>query len=274
MKSTVIAARAAFTGILLVGMVLGAAQAAGVDGGIITEDGQKIVGKIRWLPSRKEFKITDKKNVAMSLSPAQVAQIQTRKPRNIDAAAKAVMDKNYSQGVPALEKIFADYSMLQWDVVAARYLAEAYLAQNKTTKALEVTRKIMEQPLDRVLPDEFHRVYWDVLLEAGQREKLKEALELAARTGGREIAAVAQLKHGDIEMKRGNYKDALIDGYLRTVLLFGDVKSIQPEAHFKAAKCFSELGQHTHAEKMRKTLLEAYPNATYTQQLKSGVSDG
>jgi len=85
------------------------------------------------------------------------------------------------------------------------------------------------------------------------------------------VAAMAQIKRGDIERKKENLKEALVDGYLRTIVLFKQVKEVQPEALYKAAKCFEELGEHSYAEKMRKTLLEKYPLDPYTGKIKAGT---
>jgi TolA-binding protein len=71
-------------------------------------------------------------------------------------------------------------------------------------------------------------------------------------------------------MKQGNYKDALLDGYLRTVVLFGDIKPTQPEALYKAAQCFDQLGQGPYAERMRKKLLADFPQDPYAQRVQSG----
>ena len=64
---------------------------------------------------------------------------------------------------------------------------------------------------------------------------------------------------------------ALIDGYLRTVVFFQGIKSVQPEALYKAAKCFEEKGQHSYAEKMRKELLSSYPQSEEARQLRAGA---
>ena len=46
---------------------------------------------------------------------------------------------------------------------------------------------------------------------------------------------------------------------------------MQPEALYKAAKCFEEKGQHSYAEKMRKELLSSYPQSEYAQRVRSGA---
>ena len=63
---------------------------------------------------------------------------------------------------------------------------------------------------------------------------------------------------GDIIVSTSNdapdkLKDALRDGYLRVVLMYGDADCAREraEACLKAATCFDKLGQSARAEKLR-----------------------
>ena len=69
---------------------------------------------------------------------------------------------------------------------------------------------------------------------------------------------------------KGDLQTALIDGYLRTIVLFEQVKDVQPEALYKAVKCFEDLGQAAHADKMRKKLLAEYPQTAYAKWIQAG----
>ncbi len=242
---------------------------ADMDGALVLKaDGRRITGKLRWMASTKEYGISDGR-VTRRISVRDVAEVLARKPASIDPAAKKVAGGNPAPAIPVLEKIMKDYDMLQWDVIAARYLADAYMQQDKASKAALICKKIVNQPLSRQLPFEFMSVYWDALLASDQFGELERALTDAIATGSREVAATAQIKRGDIQKKKGNIQDALIDGYLRTILLFENVKTVQAEALFKAADCFQEIGRHAKAEELRKRLLANYPNSPYTAKLKS-----
>jgi TolA-binding protein len=96
-------------------------------------------------------------------------------------------------------------------------------------------------------------------------------MEEAVKRGTRQMAAIAQMRRGDIQRKRGELKEALIAGYLRTAYFFRDVKEVQGEALYKSVKCLEELGQHGHADKMRKRLLQDYPRDPYAEKLRSGA---
>ena len=75
------------------------------------------------------------------------------------------------------------------------------------------------------------------------------------------------MKRGDVLLAQGDAKSALRDGYLRTILMFQDVKDIQPEALYKAMKAHQSIGEHPYAEKWRKRLLAGYPTSEYAKQL-------
>ena len=55
-------------------------------------------------------------------------------------------------------------------------------------------------------------------------------------------------------------KKALVDGYLRVALLYGDADvgpRLRPEALYKAAKCFEKMGQTSRAANCRSELKQA-----------------
>ena len=71
-----------------------------------------------------------------------------------------------------------------------------------------------------------------------------------------------------MDMRQGEYEKALIGGYLRIVILFREVYSVQAEALYKAAQCFEKLGEHANAEKMLEKLVSEYPNSYYNNKTK------
>jgi tetratricopeptide (TPR) repeat protein len=129
---------------------------------------------------------------------------------------------------------------------------------------------VIENNPGAAVVNELAVVYWEALLQTEQYATLDRVLGEAVERGDRALAAAAQVKRGDISRKRGEFEDALVDGYLRTIVFFRQIKQVQPEALYKAAKCFEELGQHSHAEKMRKKLLADFPKDPYTEKIRSG----
>ncbi|MBM4143449.1 MAG: tetratricopeptide repeat protein [Lentisphaerae bacterium] len=261
------------------GLVLAAAATAfgaDVEGVIVKKDSGRLAGAIRYLASSKEYLVTSRgaRDVTLRVPLDQVARVEVPPPPGLGEAARAVRGGQYGAAVPVLENIMKDYRMMQHDVTAAGYLAFAYMGMNQPEKALEMCRRVIEGNPDAAVSAEMAPIYWQALLKAGQDATLRKALDDAAARGDRATAARAQLMRGDLEAKNGRHKEALVDGYLRTALLFRDVKEVQPEALFKAAQSFDQLEQHPYAERMRKELLAKYPNDEYSRRLASGTPGG
>lgn len=253
---------------------LGAGIADAAVEAIITKagTGQQLKGEVKWQATTKQYVIQpDGSPVQYKLSPNDIADIKVARPPELDAAVKQVQAGQFAQALPVLEQIMRDYTMLEHDVTAAQYLAYSYLKTRDARKAVAMCDRVLEGNPNAAQNDQFAAIYWQALLETEQYVKLDKALAVAIEGGSRELAAVAQIKRGDIAMQKGNLDDALIDGYLRTVVFFQGVKSVQPEALYKAAECFEKKGQHPYAEKMRKELLSGYPQSEYAQRLRAGA---
>lgn len=254
-------------------MLIAAGQShAQVNGQIVQkETGRRLSGSLRYRPASREYVITAEGR-SLTVPLDQVQQVIVAKPAGIDAALQAVAAGRYSAAISTLETIRKDYQMLQWDVIATRALAEAYLkGMNDASRAIRMCEEIIRDNPQAAVSGDLAAIYWEALLADGREARLRSILTQAIQTGSRELAAIAQVKRGDIDMKNGDFRNALIDGYLRTVLLFQQVGSIQPEALYKAAKCFTEIGMTTHAEEMRKNLLQNYPQNEWAQKLRSGT---
>ena len=84
----------------------------------------------------------------------------------------------------------------------------------------------------------------------------------------------ALIRLGDIAMKEGNEsvdacKKALTDGYLRVVFLYKDAEvadKLQPEALYKAARCFDKLSQSGRADFMRTELKRSYASSPWANK--------
>jgi TolA-binding protein len=55
------------------------------------------------------------------------------------------------------------------------------------------------------------------------------------------------------------------------VVVYQAVESVQAEALYKAARCFEELGQAMHADRMRKSLLAKYPKSEWAEKTRAGA---
>ena len=106
------------------------------------------------------------------------------------------------------------------------------------------------------------------LLEGAQQfSTLKTELDTVIAGGNRDMAALAQLIRGDMYLAQGQKQDALYD-YLRTVVLYEQVKEVQPEALFKAAQMLEEL-RDPRATDLRKKLVADFPASDYAKRVRT-----
>ncbi len=262
------ASRIALTIIILgIGALNGFADVRGWIWKVGASPSQAVKGQIRWRAASKEYVITTDR-ISVTLRLSEVGGMKIEKPAGMDAAIQKVNSGQYAAAIPTLEKVVENYVMLQHDVVAGAALARAYVETKNTKKAMSLCEKIKSDKPASMISRGLESAYWDALLAENASAKLRNALEKAIQSGARDVAAEAQLKRGDLDMKKDDPKSALIDGFLRTIVLYQDVKEVQPEALFKAYKCFDKLGQNAAKDNMRKVLLAEYPQSKYARELR------
>jgi len=256
--------------VLLMALLLGAGSVmAAIPGRIIKTDGTIVEGQnIRWLGSKQQYAVKKDSNVELNIDVDDVARILVAEPKGLRDAITAAQ-RTPASAIPKLQEIAKRYTMLYHDITAARWLGEALISAGRAGEAASTLQKVVDNYGFAALPGELISVYLDALTEDDKIARVKSILKVMIKEGSRGAAAVALMKRGDIYMKEGKYKEALIDGYLRVVVLFEDEKHIQPAALFNAAKCFEELGQAAHADKMRRKLMAEYPQSTYTRRVHS-----
>ncbi|MFM7504971.1 MAG: tetratricopeptide repeat protein [Rubrivivax sp.] len=262
---------AALTALLAAGAWTAQPVAAQIPGELIKKGtGQRVTGNLSWRSGTKSYDVSGG-GIQTTVPLDQVDSVRVAPPAGMEAAIKAVQ-QGASSGAPVatLEKVVDTYLMLDHDLTAMRWLGEAYLRSGNAKEAVRRFDLVMANRTTADLPAPTVRVYWNVLLAADRSSELRLQLGKAVEEGNRGVVAVAQVLRGDLDMKKQDFRSALVDGYLRTVVLFADVREVQPEALFKAAKCFEELRESQNAEKMRKKLLSEFPDSTYSKQINSG----
>jgi tetratricopeptide (TPR) repeat protein len=260
------------TGAILAALMIVGTAVSGlgaVTGAILKKDGTRLTnGRIRYVSSARSYEFTAQTGAKARVPKSQVADIWVPQPPALKQALQDVQTGRYTQAIPVLKKIVTDYDNLKWDLVAGASLAKAYLKTNKPDQAIRLCESIIRKEPRAAGHPVMAPVYWDALLKTGQTDRLSLALSKATAQGDRRIAAIAQVKRGDIMAKKGDHKMALIDGYLRTVLLFRDIPEAQPEALYKAIQAFQKINQHGQADRLRKTLLAEHPESHYTRMLR------
>ena len=256
--------------VLLVAGVACAAAFGDVPGTIKTTTGETQKGNIRWSTREKAYVVT-KGNIELQVPEADVDILDIDKPAAFDTAVDQVQKGQGAAAIPALQKIAKEYQHLQWDKVAGRYLAEAYIAAGKSEDALKMCQSIISGEPTAAYKGELAPAYWNALLALNKTSALDAALSKAAKSGDRFSSGAALILRGDVILKAGNEsndaaKKALTDGYLRVVYLYNDpgvASRLQPEALYKAAHCFEKLGQSGRADSMRTTLKKTYASSPW-----------
>jgi len=262
-SSTMIAVLAA----LMVPVVIHA-QAVGV---IQTVEGNRIDGTFKWLSAAKAYEVTARgQNVNMQLPLEKVADMRIVEPAGLKAAIQAVQGGNAVAAIPVLEKISVDYTNLQWDRPAIQYLVEAYLKSGDVKKALSACERAIAANPEAAYKGEIAVSYWRALLKDDKITKLEDALGRAVASGDQYSSAYALMLRGDQLVAKGDTKEnrqaALKDGYLRVVMLYKDVPEAQPEALYKAMKCFEAIGHSRGADKMRTALKTEFASSEWAKK--------
>ena len=259
--------------VLLMAGVACAAVLGDVPGSVTTKSAETHKGNIRWSTRDKAYVVT-KGNVELQVKESDVVVLDIDKPAGFDAAADQVQKGQGAAAIPALQKITKEYQHLQWDKIAGRYLAEAYIAAGKAEDALKTCQGIVSGEPVAAYKGELAPAYWNSLLALDKTSALESALAKAAKSGDRFSSGAALILRGDIILKAGNEsndaaKKALADGYLRVVYLYNDpavAARLQPEALYKAAHCFDKLNQSGRADFMRTELKRTYADSPWANK--------
>jgi hypothetical protein len=202
-----------------------------------------------FLQSTEQYQIT--KGKAMYTIPADsVEYIVPPKPKGFDQC----------QDITLLEQIMNKYRGLWWDVQAFRRLMSLYINKGEAKKAVALFEK-MKPEADDQLPIDAQRNYWKALRLCRRWTTLEAELKRATEKGTDALAACAYIARGNMIMTRGTRQDALIYGYLKTVILYPQVKMCRKEALEKTADVLEQLSD-PRARLFRKAIEKEFPDST------------
>jgi tetratricopeptide (TPR) repeat protein len=218
---------------------------------------------IRYKTSTQEYVLTVG-GVEMPLPLNSVERVEVPKPAAMTEAEKLMSGGQFISAMPMLEKIAADFPMLEWGLRAQELLADAYARKGDIPKSLATYSALFKTAPAGQVSVQARMKYWNALLAAQQMDALSGDLERAIAKGSREEAAYAQLMRGNLRRSQNKTQDALLD-YLRTVLLFEDVAGVQPEAMFKAAEMMDALTDPRGSD-LRKRLVQKYPDSEFARK--------
>lgn len=256
---------------MLAAVVVAGTALAQVAGVATTTDNRQLKGTFKWRERDKSYVfVQEGKNVEVALPASQIRSINVPQPAALAAAINQIRNGNPQGAIPDLEKVAAGYVRLNWDEVATRYLAEAYLKSGDVDKTVDVCEKVIKSNPAAAYVGEFAPFYWQALLKKGRTSTVEELAVKAIQEGDRKTSAFAHLARGDVIMAGGDTptqaRQALRDGYLRVVLMYQNVAGAQPEALYKAAQCFEKMNQSARADKMRTKLKDSYPDSEWAKK--------
>ena len=231
-----------------------------IQGTVHTTNGDSKTGDIKWQARAKKYIVSYKKgktSVDAEYPLADIERVDVDKPANFDKLVELVSKGQGGGAIAGLQKIVADYKMLNWDKPAGRYLVTAYISAGQNQQAYDAAKAIIDEDKTAAYTGDLAPAYWQTLLKTGKTSALDAALKNAATKGDRPAACAATAMRGDIILADGespaNLKKALVEGFLKAYLMYADAECAVERANaaMKAASCFDKLGQAARAEKLR-----------------------
>jgi len=227
-----------------------------------TDDTEIKIKSLRWNASERMFYLTRMDGSTTPLPKSSIKDMDIDEPPMWAVATQQLKAKNYDAALSALGSIASDYLMQGWDARARGLMAEIYTIKGDAKKAIIMIEEIPKA--DR--PPEANLAYWKALLQTDRGPALKKELEDTIASGSREMAAAAYLMRGELNRTTGQKEAAVLD-FLRVVIMFENVKALQPEALFKAAKVLDDL-RDPRADELRTRLKTMYPGSIYANESK------
>lgn len=244
--------------------------------GTITDAQGTHKGVVRYSMKSKTYFVQTKQGgtlLEVEISPADVVAMDIAAPNGWDKAIERVANGQGASAIKYFDSVVKAYNHLQWDLRAARYLADAYLAMGNVDKASDSCTAVVRANPEAAYKGEFAPIYWKVLLQLGKKDMLEKLLAKAATDGDRYSSGAAFIGRGDLILASGESAEsirvALVDGYLRVALMYTDGKvadQLRPEALAKSAQCFEKIGQAGRADQMRAELKRLYPASQWANK--------
>lgn len=176
----------------------------------------------------------------MTFMKGQYARAVADKPADFDRARQLIAQKNYDEAIKLLDPIIQNFRFLEWDNNARLVKAQALSAKGDAQGAVTTYEQIFAANPEMRKDGKVVWPYNEALVAAKQFDKLGPVLDEMISKGSRPDAAKAQIVRGDIRMAQANVEAAVLD-YLRSAILFENVRETLPEALFKAAEGLEKL---------------------------------
>lgn len=253
--------------VVALGLVAGLCVSASAQVTLVLSDGGTVQSEqVSYREASRTYMLVDRaRGRQAERSARDVVDVRMPRPQGLDAAvAAASKPATRAEGISALAQIVDDHIGLRWDVVAGERLAELYNASNQYRETVRMAERIMRASKSHWLTVGLQRAYLHALVASGNHNGAELRARELVRTGHPPSMALGFLVRGESLAAQNKLEDALLDGYLRTIVLFPNVHSVRPEAMARAVKALERM-RDPRAANMRQRLLDAYPNSPYAR---------
>lgn len=235
---------------------------------VVTPQGQTIQGSDIRSKSNGDIVLTTDKGPLTFTKGAYVRAVADE-PVEYKKAQQLAASKKYDESIALLKEIVLQYKNLQWDNKARATLADVYAQQGDFDNAkLTYDEMFRAMPKAKEMP-ELAWPYREVMLKSEKYAILEPELNTLIQSGNREDAAKAQIMRGDLKKAQGQIEPSVMD-YMRTMVFFKDVPTLQPEAMYKAAEGLEAM-RDERAKTIYRSLVEQYPDSTYAQKARGKI---
>jgi predicted negative regulator of RcsB-dependent stress response len=170
---------------------------------------------------------------SQKIKPGAYLYARIPKPKAVSKAFSRLKSRKYADAAKAFEKAYKDYRYVGWDVYCIYYGAYALEKAGKKAEAIARLNLLKKQPKDKTKINKYmeaKKLLAELYITDSKFPEAQKVLKELGAAPGEDIPAFANVKQGDILLKQGKRKDALLM-YLRTVLLFDKSnKKERPEA--------------------------------------------
>lgn len=234
---------------------------------VIDSSGKRWLGSSVKANSNGEIKLTSSKG-EKSFVVGTYSRVYTPKPADLSRAEAMVYNGQYDGAIPLLEAVEKANRYLNWDYAAGLLLVKSYLAKDMQEPAMEVVNRLQAVDTKKENPY-LAGAEIEIMIAQGNADAAGRRIDSYLQNGPRRVAAMAQLRRGDLSMDKDLYDTAILD-YLRTTVFFKDVDAdILAEAYYKTGVALKKKKDATRAQNMFQTVVKNYPNSYWASQAKS-----
>ena len=137
------------------------------------------VKTIHWNSANKEYQAQPASgaDVTMTFAQKDVERLEIDEPADIGQARDLLKGNRNLEAVPYLERVIANYRMLQWDHVAREWLARIYVQNKEPAKAIAMVEELIAAGASKTISAGLRQKYWEALVAGGEKEKVAKDLD-------------------------------------------------------------------------------------------------